>query len=362
MSEYLNSAKDTIQQNIPTSGAVSTGISGAAEGIRAATQNATASFSSKSLGDAVGSDFLNANSMVARFVFVIFVLIIFMFFLNLGVSLVSYLVSPSTSPYIIHGMLSGNDYNVYPQTPGNKNPVIYRSNDQTGGVEFTWSTWLNISKIPSKFEGSNPVAQPVFVKGTDKYGGTNNSIVTVNGVTYTGLATTNNGPGLYLVPYNDDANGTNTGSGYNSNEAGLLYVMDVVTPTKKIDGTFIQHDAFAAVIPNIPVGKWVHIAIRLQNKVLDCYVNGVITQRLSFNDYVPKQNYDPIVFAGNDGFAGSASNLRYYDYALSVFEINSIVYYGPNLKSATPSSGNFFDYLGQPWYSYGTQSSLISNS
>ena len=69
-------------------------------------------------------------------------------------------------------------------------------------------------------------------------------------------------------------------------------------------------------------------------------------------DFVPKQNYDPIVYAGNGGFSGSTSNLRYYDYALSVFEINSVVYFGPNLSAANgTTASSYFDYLGQSWYS-----------
>lgn len=360
MSEYLNSAKDAIQKNIPDAGSITSGISGAAEGIRSATQNATSEFSSKS-AVAAGNEFLNTNSMIARFIFVILVLIVFMFFLNLGVALVSYLTSPSTTPYIIHGMLPGNATTVYPQTPGNKNPIVYRSNNQNGGVEFTWSTWLNIGGVPNKYDSNNPIAQPIFIKGTDAYDATTgNNSISVNGITYTKIANANNGPGLYLIPYNNPTNGT-TGSGSSatttSSEVGLLYVMDVVTPT---DGK-TQHDPFAAVIPNLPIKKWVHIAIRLQNKVLDCYVNGVITQRVSFNDYVPKQNYDNIIYAGNDGFNGATSNLRYYDRALSIFEINSIVYYGPNLKSADKSSSSFFDYLGQHWYNYGINDSLVNN-
>ena len=103
-------------------------------------------------------------------------------------------------------------------------------------------------------------------------------------------------------------------------------------------------------VSNLPIGKWFHVAIRMQNKTLDCYVNGVISTRKSFGDNIPKQNYDSIIYAGNNGFAGSTSNLRYYDYALSVFEINSVVYYGPNLSAANGTSSTYFDYLGQSWY------------
>jgi hypothetical protein len=346
MSEYLNNAKDTIKNNIPDTAAISSGISGVADGIRSATKSATDSFSSKDTV-AAGSEFLASNGMIAKFVFVILILIAFMFFLNLGVSLVTYLTTPSKSPYIIHGMLPGNATTIYAQNPGNGNPVVYRSNNQDSGVEFTWSMWLNIMNVPS-----GATVKPIFVKGTDVYDSTGGDpTVTVNGKTYTGIANVNNGPGAYLIPYTDPSGVDGSGQ-----QVGLLYVMDVVSP---VDGAN-QKAPFAAVIPNLPIKKWVHVAIRLQNKVLDCYVNGVITQRVSFGDHVPKQNYDSIIYAGNDGFNGSTSNLRYYDHALSVFEINSIVYYGPNLKSAAGKSSSFFDYLGQPWYNYGTNDKLAT--
>ena len=343
MSEYLNNAKETIKNNIPDASSITSGISGAAEKIRSATESATSEFSGKSATEA-GKTFFRSNGMVAKFVFVILVLIVFLFLLNLGVSLVSYFTSPSTSPYVIHGMLPGNAYTVFPQTPGNGNPAIYRSNNQTGGVEFTWSMWLNITGIPSD-------TSPVFVKGTDTYGGT----ITVNSKSYGNISSVNNGPGVYLIPYTDPSNGTTSPGVSSSNEVALLYVMDVVSP---IDGSN-QIVPFGAIIPNLPIGKWAHVAVRLQNKALDCYVNGVITQRVAFSNYVPKQNYDNIIYAGNGGFNGSTSNLRYYDHALSVFELNSIVYYGPNLKSASKASSSFFDYLGQPWYNYSTNANLV---
>lgn len=44
------------------------------------------------------------------------------------------------------------------------------------------------------------------------------------------------------------------------------------------------------------------------------------------------------------------SNLRYYDHALSVAEINTIVYFGPNLKSANNANNSSTDFLSQSWY------------
>jgi hypothetical protein len=327
MSEYLNNAKtsignatESISQNLPDPNAVASKISEGANSIRETTQSATADFSSQGVMNA-SQEFLNSNSMIARFVFVILVLIVFMFFLNLGVGLVTYLVAPSKSPYIIHGMLSGTDYTVFPQDPASNKSVVYRSNNQTGGAEFTWSAWLKVDVMPNDAN-----YHPVFVKGTDQYE-TN------------GLSKTNSAPGVYLYKKNVIEK---DGSG---NQLQMFYRMDIASPD--MSGQINSKDA---VIPNLPIGKWFHIAIRLQNKTLDCYVNGVISNRVSFGDAIPKQNYDPIVYAGNGGFSGATSNLRYYDYAMSVFEINSVVYYGPNLSAANGAASSYFDYLGQSWY------------
>jgi hypothetical protein len=79
----------------------------------------------------------------------------------------------------------------------------------------------------------------------------------------------------------------------------------------------------------------------------------MLSTSVSFGAEVPKQNYDDVHVGKNGGFNGSLSNLRYYDYALSAFDINALVNYGPNL---TPSSldakpNNVYDYLGLGWYS-----------
>jgi hypothetical protein len=331
----LNSAKDSLskasesfKQNLPDTSGISDGINS----FRESTQSATSDFSSSGVMSA-GKDFLNSNSLIARFVFVILVLIVFMFFLNIGLSLVTYFVSPSKSPYIIHGMLPASSSTPFPQDPASGTAVVYRSNNQASGTEFTWSMWLKVDSMPS-----DDAYHCVFVKGNDEY----TSGTSTESSRY-GLSTVNNGPGVYL--YRDVSNNDSAG---NKSSYGLtmLYMMDVVSPDGKQ-----QTSAQNAVIPNLPVGKWFHVAIRLQNKVMDCYVNGVIVNRISFGDHIPKQNYDAIIFAGNGGYPGSISNLRYYDYALSVFEMNSVVYYGPNLSAANGSSSNYFDYLGKSWYS-----------
>jgi hypothetical protein len=215
------------------------------------------------------------------------------------------------------------------QDPSNKKAiVVYRSNNRNGGMEFTWGFWIQVLAMPNEDKH-----KPVFVKGyaadTKAYHSTN------------GIVNVNNGPGVYIKRQTDPTNG-----GY---QCVMHFEMNVVNPDNSQSGSN-QTPNVVLDVPNFPVGKWAHVAFRLQNKILDCYVNGTVTARTNFGDKIPKQNYDNIYLCGNQGFPGNLSNLRYYDYALSVFEINSIVYYGPNLNAVGEGNNKRFDFLGLGWY------------
>jgi len=256
------------------------------------------------------TDFLTANTIIAKFAFILLVLVVFLILFNLGVSIVGYFSEPSPDPYIINGMIDGNVSKVVPQDPKQTNAIpIYRSNDQSKGMEFTWSSWLYLSDL-GKEAGKY---QHVFSKGDGNIDSNTN------------LSTVNNGPGLYISPMDNK----------------LHIIMNTVSPNDP--NTTIDID-------NIPIQKWFHVALRLQNTVLDVYVNGVVVNRLLLNN-TPKQNYGNVYVCQNGGFSGKLSNLRYYSRALNVFEINNIVSSGPNMKVASdmkPIGG--FDYLSSRWY------------
>lgn len=256
------------------------------------------------------TDFLTANTIIAKFAFILLVLVVFLILFNLGVSIVGYFSEPSPDPYIINGMIDGNMSKVIPQDPKQTNAIpIYRSNDQSKGMEFTWSSWLYLSDL-GKEAGKY---QHVFSKGDGNIDSNTN------------LSTVNNGPGLYISPMDNK----------------LHIIMNTVSSTDP--NTTIDID-------NIPIQKWFHVALRLQNTILDVYVNGVVVNRLLLNN-TPKQNYGNVYVCQNGGFSGKLSNLRYYSRALNVFEINNIVSSGPNMKVAAdmkPIGG--FDYLSTQWY------------
>ena len=109
------------------------------------------------------------------------------------------------------------------------------------------------------------------------------------------------------------------------------------------------------VVDSLPIGKWFHVAVRLQNMMLDVYVNGTIAKRQNL-EFAPKQNFYDVVVNGNNGFSGQLSNLRYYNRALNIFEMNNIVMWGPNTNKSSLSTdsraktGNY-SYLSSMWYS-----------
>jgi hypothetical protein len=86
--------------------------------------------------------------------------------------------------------------------------------------------------------------------------------------------------------------------------------------------------------------------------MLDVYINGTISGRLNL-PLVPKQNYNDINVCQGGGFNGNLSDLRYFDHALSIIEINNTYYWGPNLKSSeatTPATSSSGNYLSSLWY------------
>jgi len=269
-------------------------------------------------GAGASSDFLQSNTIFAKFAFLMLAIILFVFLSALGIILIQYFLSPSKNPYLINGMIDGNENKIITQDPKNNNSVpVLRSNNQTTGLEFTWSFWLFINELSLPIGNSITKFQHIFNKGDNNYDPT------------TGIALVNNGPGLYISPAKNM----------------LCIVMDSVLPS----------ELNIVTIENIPIRKWFHVAVRVKNTVMDTYINGMIASRYVMKN-VPKQNYNDVYFAQNGGFYGKLSNLRYYSYALNVFEINSIVTFGPNtnpskLSTDTRARGNQYSYISNSWYS-----------
>lgn len=334
MSQYLDSAKQSdpnVSSSMPalptreslTEGLTNT-LSSAKDSLndlKSNLNNTVADFSSTSAMNA-SSEFLNSNSIIAKFGFLLLVLIVFLGLMKVGMIIIAYIFSPNKQPYLVKGLLRGSVPVTIRQDPADtSSPVIYRSNNQNGGIECTWCVWLLINSLSK----TTNLHSHIFNKGNDTYD------------TATGIANVNNSPGLYL---NIDKVGAPTN--------GIVFYMDTIVSA---DGNAGNRKELS--IDNVPLNKWFHVAFRLKDYTMDCYVNGMLASSVSFGKDVPKQNYEDIHVGKNGGFNGSLSNLRYYDYALSAFDINALVNYGPNLTSSSLDAkpNNVYDYLGLRWYS-----------
>jgi hypothetical protein len=266
--------------------------------------------------------FLNSNGIIAKIVFLILVIIIFMTIFFLLVKLIGYYSQPSSNPMLIKGQINGTQKVVITQNPSDKSSItISRSNNETTGIEFTWSVWLSISKTGSS--GSNITPNwhsPVFVKGDIS--------LPNDGVNQ--YCSLNNGPGVYF--------------GTPSDPNHLYILMDTVE-TPAISSSNLVID-----IPNLPT-DYFHLAVKCLNTNIDVYINGNLVKRHNLLN-VPKQNYYDIAVCPYNGFNGLLSNLQYFNYGLSVIEINKIVKSGPNTTDVTKSSynSNSTNAISTLWY------------
>ena len=109
-------------------------------------------------------DFLNSNSIVARVAFMILVLIVFIILLRLGLAILGWWFSPSRNPYLINGMIDGRQLMRIPQDPSEPGAIpILRSDDDRGGLVFTWSIWIYLDDLQYK----STEYRHIFHKGGD---------------------------------------------------------------------------------------------------------------------------------------------------------------------------------------------------
>jgi uncharacterized protein YpmS len=313
-----NNVVETLRNNVPNAEQISEGVGNAintvSSTVEAAKESINSSLNAFSSQSAVNGseEFLNSNTMIAKFVFLLLVVIAFLLLVALGMKIIAFFIQPSRTPYLVKGKITGASDSTISQTPNsNTDPIVFRSNNKSNGMELTWSVWLTIDSVKN-----SPTYNHVFNKGNDDYD------------TTTGVATVNNAPGVYL-----------------KNDSG--------SPVLRVYMDAVERNDVYVDIQNIPLKKWFHLAVRIKNNIMDIYINGSVAQRHVFTS-VPKQNYNDVLVGKNGGFNGYLSNLLYYDRALNVYEINNIILGGPNvseLRRNVPLSNlGYYSYLSRSWY------------
>jgi hypothetical protein len=258
-------------------------------------------------------DFISSNSLISKAAFTLLVMFVFFLLLKFSISFIPILFKESNSPYIFNGTIEGSHSVVIPQDPKHDNAVtIQRSVNENGGIEFSWSLWMILDDSAIT---TNSSQIHIFHKGDDKQDSSN-------------LKHNIASPGLYL----------------NGNSNTLLVTMN----------TFNSGALEEIEVSDVPMNKWFNIIIRANNKRLDVYINGTIKRAVELPG-VPKQNYGNVYIAQNTNptLQGSKlSNLRYFDHALNVSQIQQIIQSGPNRKLVTNSaiSDKSSSYLAFDWY------------
>jgi hypothetical protein len=210
-----------------------------------------------------------------------------------------------------------------PNDPDNAR-TITPSNNETTGIEFSYSFFLNIPQ--QAFDNTTAGLMHIFHKGSPGQ--------------YPLL-----GPGVYM---------------HKNINTLRVYMSSYDTWNNYVE------------VPNFPISKWVHVAIVCRSMHLEIYINGNISSRLGFNISAPYQNYgDVYAFSnakptvpdstvpsleGDISFQikgvcqGLLSRLAYFNYALSYSEINSLINQGPSKTMDNAQSGNTTNYLIDNWW------------
>ena len=214
---------------------------------------------------------------VCSFLFVLFVVNLIKYFKSIKID----------APWIIKGTKNGKNSLVIPQDSENPDTVIlYRSDNQESGIEFTYSFWTIIQDY--NYNKDKPYKH-IFHKGD---------------------AT---GDKIYC-PKVVFKNNNNT----------LSISMNLIdnTNTQDID------------IENIPIDKWFHVSLVLKQRLLEIYINGNLKKTMELKT-IPRQNFNNLWVNLDGGFEGFLSKFQYHRRALGFEEIESIVNKGPSTDSCS---------------------------
>ena len=312
------------------------------KGITSSFSNPSNAGLSSSTGGFSLKEFMESNSLVAKFAFILMVFIVFSVAVKLTIIGLSYLLLPSMAPFVLDGTANTEDMAMeISQDPSKEKSIfIARSMNEDGGLEYTWSAWFYINQVPLEKDKYSRI----FSKGGE---GTKSSD---NGIYYP-----NNAPGLY-IKFTDKIKETNPDRSDKGINVSLLAVVDV---NGKMDNeaekTKNLHEQLIAT--DIPIKNWVNAVIRVTNNVIDLYINGRLAQRRKTAG-IPLQNYGKVYIGESKPskrFSGYISTIQYFNYSIGSNKIKSIVDEGPNMKMISSAGGqtstnNIGSYLSNNWY------------
>jgi len=264
--------------------------------------------------------------MVAKFSFLILVLLGFIIILRLGISVVAVFLTPDTKPMLVNGLIDATESKVITQDPAIKGSIpITRSVNQDGGIETTWSVWFFIRDVSAI---ATDDLKHIFHKGDNISPETGSDPIS-------NFIGPNTSPGVFF---------TKTATATTVDNVSQIKLIIAMNKFKPSGGSRNKIE-----IDNIPIRKWINLIIKTRNTTVDAYINGQLTKRQTM-DGIPSQNYGNVYVAQKGGFAGNISDLQYFNYAIGTSEIQDIVTRGPNLTTNDESLKTIPRFLSSKWY------------
>ena len=182
--------------------------------------------------------------------------------------------------YVIYKNLTG--YNIIVEYPRDAKDSMKVSDDKTpfysedNGVAFTQSLWIYVNDWNYRYREE----KIIFEKGE-----------------------------FHLILANNNNN----------------LVLKIPTSADTTPGNPVEQIVFE----NIPIQKWVHIAVVLDNSYVDLWINGKLYHSKHLRNYIPKLSNKQMEYTPTGGFSGYISRVYHFDHKLTELHIKRLFLQGP---------------------------------
>lgn len=227
-------------------------------------------------------------SLMTLIVIGIVILVLYEYFY--GVSVSSNGISPTKTEILIVGPLqNGQNYTEV-------NAAIPLSLNERDGIEYSYAGWIQVNDY------APPSQHPIiFTKGD--------------------VAGTQKSPAVSL----------------NSGRNELVIEQD----------TYEKGRPAHIVIPNMPANKLIHLAICVNQRSFDIYINGLLYSHTSLHA-LPMQNSHPVFIGANGGWNGQIGSLTYFNYELSAEKVHALANTAP---TQSPNDLPYYpNFLSSGWW------------
>ena len=262
-------------------------------------------------------DFVTGKSPLAQIIQVIVLCFLAFSALTVAKGILDILTTYSESSTDLLPYLYDGPQVVFQDPTQRGSQTIYPSVNAPSGLEFSYSTYIFLNK--STFQDTREGLRHIFHKGSPVY----------KPLMCPGVFVRNNNNSLVIV----------------MNESGAW-------------NSYCE-------IPNVPIGKFFHLAIVVRNMNVDVYINGNVAHRLTLKS-VPKQNFGDVYVFKTESFSdatqskdhpfvvlgaatGLISCLKYSAFALNYEQIDRMVRAGPSSKLVSATQ-NLPPYLADNWW------------